>query len=239
RSGVQRGVWCLFQMGSDENIKPDEFYSKETGDLPLNLDLSRDYSLVNPNGARQRGWTPEAGPDRAKVKDYVRQSLTDRQVASVMEIRETVASKYGDIPHKIINEAVSDLVKGEKAMAFKGKVGQDNKPDQLLSGTKAAFFTPESDDIIITPAKASEKGWIDQPSKTFSLNGRAGARVIMPLLRRISPLYNLHHLPQALHRCLGAGYLDRIWRLRRCPADSYCRGRGAGKIRSAQAQSGG
>jgi len=190
RSGVQRGVWCLFQMGPDEDIKPDEFYSKETGDLPLNLDLSRDYSLINPNGARQRGWTPEAGPDRAKVKDYVRQALSDRQAASVMEIRETVASKYGDIPHKIINEAVSDLVKGEKAMAFKGKVGQDNKPDQLLSGTKAVFFTPESDDVIITPAKASEKGWIDQTSKTFSLSGRAGARVIMPLLRRIGSLYN-------------------------------------------------
>lgn len=190
RSGVQRGVWCLFQMGSDENIEPDEFYSKETGDLPLNLDLSRDYSLVNPNGARQRGWTPEGGPDLTMVKEYVRQALSDKQAASVMEIRETVASKYGDIPHKTINEAVSDLVKGEKAMAFKGKAGQDDKPDQLLSGTKAVFFTPESDDVIITPAKASEKGWIDQPSKTFSLSGKAGANVIMPLLRRIGSLYN-------------------------------------------------
>ena len=34
RAGVTKGTWCLFRMGSDDNTKPDEFYSRDSGDVP-------------------------------------------------------------------------------------------------------------------------------------------------------------------------------------------------------------
>jgi hypothetical protein len=51
RAGVTKGTWGLFRMGSDENTRPDEFYSRDSGDVPYNLDLSRpDFMLVTLQG---------------------------------------------------------------------------------------------------------------------------------------------------------------------------------------------
>jgi len=122
RAGVSRDIWCLFRMGDDENTTPDEFYSRETGELPFNLELSQGYSIVTLEEARQRGWTKKSAPD-------------------------------------------------------------------LITRAGAALYTLEPEDVIIIPTKSDEKGCIKESSKTFSLSGKAGAKTLVPLLRRIGSLY--------------------------------------------------
>lgn len=39
RAGVSRGTWCLFCMGSEETTLPDEFYSRDTQELPFDVDI--------------------------------------------------------------------------------------------------------------------------------------------------------------------------------------------------------
>jgi hypothetical protein len=190
RAGVVRGVWCLFRMGSDEVIKPDEFYSRETGELPFDLDLGRDYAIVTPEGARKRGWTKDSGPDLTRVPDWVREALSEKHAATVNEIKETVVNKYGEVPAKAFNEAVAKLVQAERIISYKGRPDQEEKPAELISGTGAVFFNPEESDVLVTPAKAAERGWIAETPRGFSLSGKDGAKVFLPLLNRIGSLYN-------------------------------------------------
>jgi hypothetical protein len=188
RAGVTRGVWCLFRMGGEESTKPDEFYSRETGELPFNLDFSLDYAIITPEGARKRYWTESSGPGLSRTKDWVREVSHEMQATTLSEIVEAVAGKFGEVPSQAINEAVNNLVQEERIMVFKGKVDQDEKPD-LIGGSSAVFYNPEPDDVIITPAKAAEKGWITEKARRFSLAGKEGAKTLLPLLRRIGSLF--------------------------------------------------
>ncbi len=187
RAGVNRGNWCLFRMGSDDNTIPDEFYSRETGELPFNIDLRQDYSLVTPEGAHKRGWSEESGPDITHVKGWVRQTTGEKQVAKVAEIVEALNQKHGDVPERTVNDAVTTLIRDGRLMTYRGDAEQQEKPD-LISGTSAAFYNPDPEDVIITPAKAAEKGWMTI-DKRISLSGKEGAEILFPLLRRIGSLY--------------------------------------------------
>lgn len=73
-------------------------------------------------------------------------------------------------------------------MTYRGKVDQNEKPE-LVSGTSAVFYHPEPGDVVITPAKAAERGWLEEKETVFSLTGQDGAKTLMPLLRRIGSLY--------------------------------------------------
>ena len=188
RAGVSRGIWCLFRMGSDDSTRPDEFYSRETGELPFGIDFDKDFSIVTVEGARKRGWIKESGPDLSRIQNWVRQTTGEKQVAMVSEIAETVTKNFGQVTLKALNEAVSKLVQENRIMTYKGRIDQEEKPD-LISGTSAIFYNPEPDDIIITPARAAEKGWITEKDKTFSLSGKEGAKILLPLLRKIGSFY--------------------------------------------------
>ena len=190
RAGVSRGVWCLFRMGSEENVKPEEIYSQETGDLPLNLDLSRDYSLITLEGAKKRSWLGEEGPDLTRVKDWVTGVLAEQQDVRVADLVDTVIEQHGDIPRATVINTVGDLIKAKKATGYRGQAGQEEKPDQLYYGTNAALFLPDEQDVICTPAQATVKGWMTGEKQRFRLGGEHGARVVVPLLRRIGTLYN-------------------------------------------------
>jgi hypothetical protein len=188
RNGVSRGIWCLFRMENEESTTPVEIYSQDTGELPFDIDLAKDYSIIKPEGANQRGWTKEKGPDLTRVKDWVRQAVAEDQVATVSEIAEKVTEYHGEVPKKDLNDAIGKLVQQKRCMTYKGTKKQADKPD-LSSGTDAAFYIPAPDDVIITPKLASERGWIIAPEKGLNLSGKEGAKVLVPLLRRIGSLY--------------------------------------------------
>jgi hypothetical protein len=45
------------------------------------------------------------------------------------------------------------------------------------------------EDVVITPAAASTRGWVTGQSNHFRLTGREGATILLPLLRQIGSLY--------------------------------------------------
>ena len=188
RAGVGRGIWCVFRMGSDESTTPEEFYDRETGELPFHIDLTRNYTIVTPDGARKRNWTGKTGPDLTRVKDWVREATNEEQIATVGGISESVKNTWGEVPDQTIKDAITDLVQKDRLMTYKGMVDQEEKPE-MVSGTSAVFYSPDPNDVIITPAKAAEKGWVARKTKGLSLSGKSGAEVLFPLIRRLGSIY--------------------------------------------------
>jgi len=190
RAGVSRGTWCLFRMGSDENVRPDEFYSRETGDLPFELDLTQPgYSIVTPQGAKQRGWTAVDRPEPTKVRTWVREAATEAEVATVADLGERVAEMHGSVPDTDLQEAVANVVREGRLVAYKGKPDQKKKPD-LVTGPDAMLYTPAPTDVILTKAKAAERGWLKAEVRALDLSGKKAAEILVPLLRRLGSLYN-------------------------------------------------
>jgi hypothetical protein len=112
REGVRKGAWCLFRMGGPENVKPAEFYGRDTGELPFNLDLAQaDYALVTPQGANQRGWAGGGKVDRAKVKEWVKEAVSEAEggAATVATIASKVVEKHGTIPTRDVAEELAAL----------------------------------------------------------------------------------------------------------------------------------
>lgn len=191
RSGVTKGAWCLFRMGGDENVKPDEFYSRDTGDLPLNLDLSQPgYMLVTPPGAKQRGWTQTDKVDAGKVKDWVKDTATNVNVATVEQMAEKVAEKFGTVEPQSVQDAVAGLVQDGRLIAFQGQPDQTEKPSQMYRGSNAMLFTPAPTDVVLTLAEAAQRGWLSEADQAFSLSGKDGANRLIPLLNRLGSLYS-------------------------------------------------
>lgn len=188
RAGVSRGMWCLFRMGGDESAKPELFYSRETGELPLDLDLDQDCSLVTMEGARKRGWTKDAAPNLQRIEGWIKQQIREKQISRVQEIADSIKNQYGEVPEQSFNKAITQLVQGERAIAFQGEPDQEKKPN-LISGAEGVFYTPEPNDVLITPSKAAEKGWKTIKTPGVHLSGREGAEKLFPLLRQIGSLY--------------------------------------------------
>jgi len=188
REGVRKGLWCLFRMGNDESTKTAEFYDRDKGDIPFEIDLKKDYSIVTPDGARKRGWSTDKEIDVAKVERYVSQVAGEKQIGTAGEIAESVKNKFGEVPAQTVGKAITKLVQSKRLITYKGTVDQEESPD-LITGTKASLYTVENKDIIVTPKKAAEKGWITPPKSGFDLAGREGAQILLPMLRKIGSFY--------------------------------------------------
>jgi len=189
RAGVQKGVWCVFRMGAEDNVKPEEFYHQEN-EIPMGVNLAaKGYGLITPQGAKQRGWTETQRVDPAKVRDDVISMVAQSGVSTVEKVSESVVEKYGEVPAKDFEEAVVTLVRNDRLFAFRGTPDQKEKPD-LIHGTGAALYTPQPGDVLITPAKAAELGWITVRQRSLNLAGKEGAEKLLPLLRRLGSIYN-------------------------------------------------
>ncbi len=188
RAGVDQGNWCLFRMGNEETITPDEFYSRDDGGLPLDVDITKGYSLVTPEGAKKRGWGKTKGPDTRRIQDWIRDLTKETSIGTMGELSEKLGEKFGEVPGKKVSTALSNLIQESRLYAHKGSINQEEKPE-LIKGTAAAFYVPDKNDVIVTPAKAAEKGWVEEKDHSLQLSGKDGAQKLMPLLRRIGALY--------------------------------------------------
>jgi hypothetical protein len=194
REGVRKGAWCLFRMGGPENVKPAEFHSRDTGELPFSLNLAQaDYALVTPQGAKKRGWAGGDKVDRAKVKEWVKEAVSQAEggAATVANIANKVVEKHGTILTRDVAEAVVELAQqgGIVGGIYRGKPDQQERPEQLIAGSSAAMYTPAETDVVITRAGAAQRGWSDDVDRTFRLTGRKGAEKLVPLLKRIGSFY--------------------------------------------------
>ena len=189
RSGVQKGVWCVYRMGEADQTRPAEFYHREQ-EIPFGMDLTKaGYSLITPQGALKRGWADSPQVDRSKVKDSIYGAVISGGTTTLSQIAETVAQAYGSVPDRDLEDAVTALIRDGRLIAYRGTPEQQDKPD-LIRGAGAVVYTPQAADVLITPAKAAERGWITEKRQSLTLSGPSAADKILPLLRRIGGIYN-------------------------------------------------
>jgi len=189
RAGVQKKVWCVFRMGDAESVRPAEFFFGEK-EVPMAANLSAEgYSLVTPQGAKQRGWMDEPRLDPEKVRNAVYSIAAQAGAMTVSDVIARVYAEHGSLPQKPIEEAAVDLVKQGRLYIYKGNPTQQEEPD-LIRGTEAAFYVPQPDDVLITPAEAARRGWVTQKKFSLTLTGAEGANRLLPLLHQLGSLYN-------------------------------------------------
>ncbi len=187
RAGIARSAWCLFIMEQDDATSPDELYSQDTP-LPFNLDLQQDYSIITVDGARKRGWLDTGGPDPTKIREWIRDELYSREEISVGGLIREIQETHGEVPRKVVEEGLSDLLKQKKAVAMRGT--KDGNHSQVIHGARAAVFIPSEEDIILSPKKAAVKGILSSGREHgFTLEGRAGTDRIFSIIDRLGALY--------------------------------------------------
>lgn len=191
REGVTKGYWCLFDMGGSERVIPERFFSRETGEVPFDADLNApDWSLVTPQGAKQRGWGAEARIEVSTVVPWVTSAISDLGAATVGAVAAEVTEKHGEVPRPIILEAIDHVVKNGRAMTFVGDPGQEVKPERLIHGSAAMLHQVAIDDAVIAPAEAAKRGWVRQEDVGYRLSGADASRRLLPLLGQLGSLYN-------------------------------------------------
>jgi hypothetical protein len=190
RAGVARDLWCLFRMDSAESVRPSELFSRDRGDLPLELDLGASgWALVTPQGATQRGWTGPAQVDPDQVARWVVEAVAEDGATYVAAVQQKIATQHGDVPEHAVVQAVEQLRQRDRLMTYSGQPQQQDKPAALTHGTGAILQPVQSEDVIIVPAEASKRGWVSVEERKFSLTGRAGAQALVPLLARLGSFY--------------------------------------------------
>jgi len=189
RAGVQKGLWCVFRMGAGDSVKPGEFYHREN-EIPMGVSLDGEgYAIITIQGANQRGWTESRKVDPDRVQNDVFYVVARSSAATVEKVSESLAEKYGDVPARDLEEAVVTLVKDGRLFACRGTPDQI-EPPTLIHGAGAALYTPQPGDVLVTPAKAAELGWVTAGKRSFNLAGKEGAEKLLPLLKRLGSIYS-------------------------------------------------
>ena len=107
REGVAKGHWCLFDMGGPERVKPEQFYSRETGEVPFDADLDgAGWLLVSPAGAKQRGWGAEARIEVATVIPWVVSIIGDAGSTTAGAVAAKVTEQHGEVPTNTVLQAI-------------------------------------------------------------------------------------------------------------------------------------
>jgi len=191
RSGVEKGQWCIYRMESSESTKPEHFHSRETGGIPLDLNLSeRGWKLVSEQGAKQRAWNPEAEPAVEQVKQWVEQAMAEETCTKVKDVIEKVQEKHGNVQNATVLEAVDNVVQSGRIYTYEVKEqGEQENPD-LVYGSSAMFHQTQEDDMLVTPATAAEKGWVQPEDTRYTKQGHGLAITLHKQLTKISSLYS-------------------------------------------------
>lgn len=189
RAGASQGAWYVYRMAHGSDSRPDEMYGEEIH-VPMNVNLMQgDYSLVSPQGARQRSWLEEPGVSVEEVKREIIAALNQSGACTVREVREVIEGKYGELPSTQVESAASALVRGGRLMTYQGEKDQTEQPE-LMSGASALMHVVDSEDVLITPQQASANGWITSTPERLVLSGEEGVAVLGGLIPRLGSLYN-------------------------------------------------
>lgn len=189
RAGVQKGVWCVYCMGDEDSVKPTELYDSEK-EIPMEVNLTAaGYGLITLQGARQRGWAEEQRIDPEKICDTIFCSVARNGSLTIREVSDGIKENYGEVSSRDLEDALVNLVKSNRLFVCHGTQDKNEKPN-LIHGPSAALYNPQPGDLIITPAKAAEQGWVSVAHSSFILSGKEGTEQILPLLRRLGSIYN-------------------------------------------------
>jgi hypothetical protein len=192
REGVTKAHWCLFDMGGPERVTPERFYSRETGEVPFDADLNAaGWSLVTPQGAKQRGWGAEARIEVSTVVPWVTAVIGNLGATTAGTIAAQVAEKHGEVPVAVVLQAIDRVVQDGRAMTFTGgDPKQEMKPERLIQGSTAILHQVTANDAVIAPAEAAKRGWVRQEDVGYRLSGAEASARVLPLLSQLGSLYN-------------------------------------------------
>lgn len=191
REGVAKGHWCLFDMGGPERVKPERFYSRETGEVPFDADLGgAGWSLVSLAGAKQRGWGAEARIEIATVIPWVASIIGDAGSTTAGGIAAKVTEQHGEVPTNTVFRAIDRIVQDGRAMTFTGDPDQEAKPDRLFHGSAAVLYQVAAGDAVVAPAEAAKRGWVTQEEVGYRLTGADASARVLPILGQFGSLYN-------------------------------------------------
>jgi hypothetical protein len=196
RAGISQGQWCLFTLshpageGRGEGPVPvARFYSRDSGDLPLDLDLALpEWSLVSIEGAKQRGWGPKAAPDAEMVEQWVAQVLNESRSAHVKDILAEVKDRYG-APEEPVREALGHLLRTDRAAVYTGEPVQTERPEELRHGSASILYPIQPSDVVMSIAEAGSRGWTSAADRRFVREGAEIAERVLTLLPRLGGWY--------------------------------------------------
>ena len=189
RAGVGHGAWCLFRMGSPDAEKPADFHARETGELPLHIDLTQPgWSLVTPQGAKQRQWTAVDGPNSAQIRTWVQQASQQAGYGSVAEVAAAVAETHGAISIQDVSKAIDELIKANQLYVHAPDKDPGLDPRVLRGANAWVMEAVKPDDKIVTRAEAFTRGWIKK-DETIALSGEKARKKVLPLLKRLAEIY--------------------------------------------------
>jgi len=190
REGVSHGVWCLFRMENAERTTPSDFFSRDTDPPFLDLDLGEaGWSLVTVQGAKQRGWTGPEQVDLSKLERWVASTIAEEGATYVTQLMQKITEQHGEVPEDAVLNVVENLRQADRLMTYSGQPEQQEAPADLRHGAGTMAHAVQPDDVIIAPAVAAKRGWVSNPRRTFSLEGRPGAQALLPLLSRLGSFY--------------------------------------------------
>jgi hypothetical protein len=191
REGVGKGHWRLFDMGGAERTKPERFYSRETGDVPLDANLtSLGWSLVTPAGARQRGWGSTARIEVSTVIPWVTAVIGEAGATTAGAIAAKVAEQHGEVPTNVTFQAIDRVVQNGGAMTYTGDPAQEQKPDRLFYRSAAMLHQVAAGDAVVATSEAAKRGWVQQAEAGYRLTGAEASACVLPILGQFGSLYN-------------------------------------------------
>jgi hypothetical protein len=209
----------MFHIASAEEVRPEHCFSRESGVLPLDFDLTAGWSLVTPQGARQRVWLGNTTVDPSTVERWVDNAIAEEGATYITQVVQRVQEQHGNILQQTLLEAVQHVVQAGRTMTLGWKPDQSDRPPDLMFGTSAVLHHVRPEDVVITTAETPTRGWVTAPPNGFRLSGRDGAAILLPLLRQIGGLYArgahsaIAHLDLSIWRSLVAAAYDSISRL--------------------------
>lgn len=194
RAGVRRGLWCLFRFDDPDAARPSEFFSRETDEPPLTLDLDTEgYALITPAGANQRSWAPDKPVPPEQVEDWLRDALRTKNAATVADLHADVVAKHGELPLRAFQDAAVRVVQRSKSALYRGRPEQQDKPDELYADYAVTPVTPRAEDVLITRSEAARRGWESigeggERNEVY-LHDPSNLPKVLALLRKLASLY--------------------------------------------------
>ncbi len=188
RAGIGHGAWCLFRMGSAE--KPADFCARETGQLPLQIDLAEPgWCLVTPQGAKQRNWTAADKPDAAQVRKWVQEASQQAGYGSDSDIAAAVAQTHGTISIQDIAKSIDELIKANQLYVHAPDRDPSLDPSVLRGANEWVLATVSPDDKIVTKTEVATRGWVIKKEEALSFSGEQARKKVLPLLKRLAEIY--------------------------------------------------
>ena len=194
REGVASGAWDLYRMGDDPAAAvPAELYTQEQP-VPMTVDVLKDgYAIVTIAGAKQRHWLDTDRVSDDKVRAVLQSTLDASGAATYGDLVAEVKGQYANADDDQIQDCVRSLASTSTYAGYVGDTNQQERPTTMISSFEAGLHQFTEDDVIITHAEQSERGWLGGADEhdifPAHVTSEERAQKIFPALKKISSLY--------------------------------------------------